>query len=106
MLSHADFIGSTKALLEYVVKDPGRTFIVATEEGILHAMRKQAPGKTLLQAPGQDDSCACNQCPHMRRNTLEKLYLCMRDERPELVLPEELRLQALRPIERMLQMSA
>jgi quinolinate synthase len=106
VLSHADFIGSTKALLEYVIRDPAQTFIVATEEGILHSMRKQAPGKTLLQAPGQDESCACNQCPHMRRNTLEKLYLCMRDETPELTLPEDLRLAALKPIERMLEMSA
>jgi quinolinate synthase len=105
VLRHADFIGSTKALIEQVAASDGRVFIVATEEGILHAMGKRAPGKLLLQAPGEDESCACNRCPHMRRNTMEKLYLCLRDQRPELDMPEELRLGALRPIERMLEMS-
>jgi quinolinate synthase len=105
ILHHAKFVGSTTALLKYAVSSPTQTLIVATEEGILHAMRRDAPHKTLIPAPPEDESCACNQCPHMRRNTLEKLYLCLRDLAPRLELDEELRLRAKKPIDRMMEMS-
>jgi quinolinate synthase len=105
VLRHAKFIGSTSALLEYVKKSPAPTFIVATEAGILHKMSQEAPGKHLIPAPPEDESCACNLCPHMRRNTLEKLYLCLRDLEPRIEIDETLRLRALAPIERMLELS-
>ncbi|MCC6671180.1 MAG: quinolinate synthase NadA [Planctomycetes bacterium] len=107
VLRHADFIGSTKRLLEYVVQDPCRTFIVGTEEGILHTMRKAAPGKELIEAPTENHGgCkACSECPHMKRNTLEKVYLCLRDLRPRIELDEGLRRRALVPLERMLALS-
>ncbi len=105
VLRHAKFIGSTTALLQYAVSSSAQTLIVATEEGILHAMRRDAPGKTLIPAPPEDESCACNQCPHMRRNTLEKVYLALRDLQPRLELDETLRLRAKKPIDRMLEMS-
>jgi quinolinate synthase len=105
VLRHAKFIGSTSALLDYVKKSPAPAFIVATEAGILHKMAKEAPGKRLIAAPPEDDSCACNMCPHMRRNTLEKLYLCLRDLKPRIEIDETLRLRALAPIERMLELS-
>jgi quinolinate synthase len=105
VLKHADYIGSTKGIIDRAVASPAQTLIIATEEGVFHQIRQRAPGKTLLQAPGMDESCACNQCPHMRRNTLEKLYLCLRDLRPELTLDEAVRVRALAPIERMLALS-
>jgi quinolinate synthase len=105
ILSHAKFIGSTSALIQYAKRSPARRFIVATEAGILHKMKMEAPDKELIPAPGQDESCACNVCPHMKRNTMEKLYLCLRDLKPRIELSEELRLRALRPIERMLALS-
>jgi quinolinate synthase len=105
VLRHAKFIGSTTALIKYAVSSPAQTLIVATEEGVLHAMKRDAPHKTFIPAPPEDESCACNQCPHMRRNTLEKLYLCLRDLQPRLEMDEELRLAAKRPIDRMLEMS-
>lgn len=101
VLQHADKIGSTKALLEHVAKSERRAFIVVTEPGIIHQMQKAAPGKEFIPAP-VDDGCSCNECPHMRLNTLEKLYLCLRDGRPELTLPEELRQRAERPLRQML----
>ncbi len=103
LLAHADFVGSTTALLRRVQESPARTFIVATEEGILHQMRKAAPGKTLLAAPGSE-GCACNVCPHMKRNTLEKLYLCLRDLSPRIELPEPVRLGAHAALERMFEL--
>jgi quinolinate synthase len=106
VLRLADHVGSTSSLLRRAVESPARHFIVATEPGIIHQMKKAAPGKEFIRAPGRgpEGSCeACGECPHMRRNTLEKLYLCMRDLRPEITLDEELRLRALRPIERMLE---
>jgi quinolinate synthase len=106
VLRHAKFVGSTTALLKYAVASPAKTFIVATEEGILHAMRRDAPDKTFIAAPPEDESCACNQCPHMRLNTMEKLYLCLRDLEPRIELDEALRLRAKQPIDRMLEMSA
>jgi quinolinate synthase len=105
ILRHAQFIGSTSALIAYAKKSPAKKFIVATEAGILHKMAQEAPGKELIPAPPEDESCACNMCPHMRRNTLEKLYLCLRDLQPQIHLDEPTRLRALQPIERMLELS-
>lgn len=104
VLEVADFVGSTSQLLNFVKTNHHTSFIVATETGILHQMQKEAPGKTLIPAP-PDNACACNDCPHMKLNTLEKLYLCMKYELPEITLNEELRLKALVPIERMMEIS-
>jgi quinolinate synthase len=106
ILRHADHIGSTSSLLRYVAETDNDAFIVATEAGILHKMSQAAPGKELIPAPPEDDTCACNVCPHMRLNTLEKLYLCLRDLGPEVDVPEPTRTAALKPIERMLELSA
>ena len=105
VLDLAHFIGSTSALLNYVEKDEATKFIVATEEGILHEMRKRAPHKTLIPALVFDDSCNCSECFFMKRNTMEKLYLCMKYELPEITMDEELRQKALVPIEKMLELS-
>ncbi|MBW8362641.1 MAG: quinolinate synthase NadA [Kaistella sp.] len=105
VLDLAHFIGSTSALLNYVEKDDCQKFIVATEEGILHEMRKRAPHKQLIPALVFDESCNCSECFYMKRNTMEKLYLCMKYELPEILIEEELRLRALKPIEAMLKMS-
>ena len=105
ILRHAVHVASTSGLIDYAKKSPKQTFIVATEEGILHRMQQAAPGKTLIPAPPEDETCACNKCPHMRRNTLEKLYLCLRDLAPQVDVPEATRLRALKPIQRMLEMS-
>jgi len=104
VLELADFIGSTTQLLKYTTESDIKQFIVATETGILHQMNKNNPEKTFIPAP-PDNNCACNDCPHMKRNTLEKIYLCMKYELPELVMEENLRIEALAPIEKMLQMS-
>jgi quinolinate synthase len=105
ILRHAQVVASTSGLLKHVATSPKRTFIVATEEGILHQMRRAAPGKELIPAP-PDESCACNTCPHMKLNTLEKLYLCLRDLAPEIQVKEEIRVRAKRAIDRMLEMTA
>ncbi|MBD0335587.1 MAG: quinolinate synthase NadA [Cyanobacteria bacterium Co-bin13] len=104
VLRQAHFIGSTTALLKYVQNSPRDQFIVVTEPGIIHQMQKQIPDKLFIPAP-PTHSCACNECPHMRLNTLEKLYLAMKHRQPEVTLPESIRLAALRPIQRMLEMS-
>jgi quinolinate synthase len=104
ILELADFIGSTTQLLKYTSDSSAKQFIVATETGILHQMNKNNPEKTFIPAP-PDNSCACNDCPHMKRNTLEKIYLCMKYELPELVMEENLRIAAFAPIEKMLEMS-
>lgn len=104
ILALADVIGSTSRLLQFAVSSPDETFIVATEPGIITQMEKQAPHKTYIPAP-PTSNCACNECPYMRLNTLEKLYLCLRDLKPELTMPEDLRVAAYRPIERMLELS-
>jgi quinolinate synthase len=104
VLRHADFVGSTTALLRYASESDGAAFIVATESGILHQMEKQNPDKTFIAAP-PDNGCSCNECPHMRLNTIEKLYLCLKHEQPEIRMDEALRKRALVPIERMLEMS-
>src|SRR5262245_39733570 len=106
ILRHANHIASTSGLIDYAKNSPKQTFIVATEAGILHRMQQAAPGKTLIAAPPEDESCSCNMCPYMRKNTLEKLYLCMRDLQPQVDVPEETRIKALKPIQRMLEMSA
>jgi len=105
VLRHAKYIGSTTGLIKYAVSSPTQTLIVATEEGVLHQMKRDAPGKTFIPAPPEDESCACNQCPHMRRNTMEKLYLCLRDLTPTIEMDEQLRLAAKKPIDKMLEMS-
>ncbi len=105
ILDMADYIGSTTGLLNYTIKNAAKEFIVATESGILHQMQKDNPTKTFIAAP-PNNSCACNDCPHMKRNTLEKLYLCMKNELPEIFVPEHIIAKAVKPIERMLEISA
>jgi quinolinate synthase len=105
VLDQANYIGSTTALLNYAVKSPKNEFIVATESGILHQMQKAAPEKTFIPAP-PNANCACNECPYMRRNTLEKIALCLEAMAPEIKLPENLRQKALVPIQRMLDLSS
>jgi len=105
ILDMADYIGSTTGLLKYTINDPATEFIVATESGILHQMQKSSPDKTFIPAP-PDNHCACNDCPHMKRNTLEKLYLCMEYELPEIILPEWVIEQGRASIDRMLEVSA
>ncbi|MEM6611709.1 MAG: quinolinate synthase NadA [Cyanobacteria bacterium P01_C01_bin.72] len=104
VLRHADFIGSTTSLLKYSQQSAPNKFIVATEPGIIHQMQKAAPSKQFIPAPGMEN-CACNECPYMRLNTLEKLYLAMKYKTPEITLPEDISAAALKPIERMLEMS-
>lgn len=105
VLRHADFIGSTTALLRRVETTTAKTVIVATEPGILHQMRRARPDLELLEAPGEDETCKCNLCPHMKRNTLEKLYLSLRDLTPRIEMAPELLDRARVPIERMLSLS-
>ncbi|MCO4294372.1 quinolinate synthase NadA [Solitalea sp. MAHUQ-68] len=105
VLKIADYIGSTTGLLKYAINSPKKEFIVATESGIIHQMQKAAPDKVFIPAP-PNNSCACNDCPHMKLNTLEKLYLCMKYELPEVTLPKTLIEKAVKPIERMLEISA
>ena len=105
VLAVADYIGSTTGLLKYSQESPGKEFIVATETGIIHQMQKASPDKTFIPAP-PNNSCACNDCPYMKLNTLEKLYLCMKYELPEILMDENLRVAAKKPIDRMLEISA
>jgi quinolinate synthase len=104
VLANADYVGSTTALLNYVLAHRARSFIVATESGILHAMRKAAPDKEFIAAP-PESNCACNDCPFMKRNTLEKVYQCLRDLEPRIEMPAALLERARRPIDRMLALS-
>lgn len=104
VLELADYIGSTTGLLNFTKKDPSKEFIVATESGIIYQMQKASPDKTFIPAP-PNNSCACNDCPHMKLNTLEKLYTCLRDEKPEIVMDSSLILKAEKPIRRMLEIS-
>ena len=106
VLQLADYIGSTTALLNYCQTSSAPEFIVATEPGIIHQMEKRVPHKRFIPAPPQNETCACNECPYMRLNTLEKLYLCMKNRSPSVDVPEPVRSQALRPIQRMLDMSS
>ncbi len=104
ILRHADYVGSTTGILNFATHQAASEFIVATESGILHQMVKACPEKSFIPAPGEG-GCSCSECPHMKLNTMEKLYLCMRDRRPEITLDEDLRQRALKPILRMLEMS-
>ncbi len=105
VLRLADYIGSTTALLNYTKRDVGKEYIVATEAGILHQMQLSSPEKSFIPAP-PTNNCACNDCPHMKLNTLEKLYLCMEYEQPELLMDPALMLAARKPMDRMLEISA
>jgi quinolinate synthase len=105
VLDQADLIASTTGIIDRAVTSEAKTLIIATEDGVFHQIAQRAPEKVLIQAPGIDESCACNQCPFMRLNTLEKLYLCLRDLKPTVDVPEDVRVKALVPIERMLSLS-
>jgi len=105
ILETADYIGSTTGILKYATKSDVKEFIVATEPGIIHQMQKDNPDKVFIPAP-PNNNCACNDCPHMKRNTLEKLYLCLKNERPEITVPADIIEKAVKPIERMLEISA
>ncbi|WP_316827520.1 quinolinate synthase NadA [Pedobacter miscanthi] len=105
VLKMADYIGSTTGLLKYTITNPATEFIVATESGIIHQMEKANPTKTFIPAP-PNNSCACNDCPYMKRNTLEKLYLCIKNGLPEVTVPQHIIEQAVKPIQRMLDISA
>lgn len=104
LLEAADFIGSTTALLNYTVNDDAQEYIVATETGILHQMHKSSPHKKFYVVPS-DETCSCNDCPFMKKNTMEKLYLCLQNERPEIILSQEVIEKARKPIDRMLEIS-
>jgi quinolinate synthase len=104
ILELADFVGSTTALLNYTIKDNSKRYIVATETGILFQMRKSSPEKDFIIVPS-DETCSCNDCPYMKLNTLQKLYLCLKNERPEIILTEETIEKARIPIEKMLDIS-
>lgn len=105
VLQVAHYIGSTANMLNYVMNDDCQEFIVATEEGILHEMRKRAPGKKLIPALTIDDKCNCSECHFMKLNTMQKVYLCMKYELPEILMDEDIRLKALKPINKMLELS-
>jgi len=105
ILAIADYVGSTTGILKYSQADSSREYIVATESGILHQMEKASPQKTFIPAP-PTNACACNDCPYMKLNTLEKLYLCLKYETPEITMEEDLRLAAKKPMDRMLEISA
>jgi len=105
ILDHADHVGSTRSILDFVIAAPEREFIIATERHIIHQMEKAAPEKTFLAAPGSDGSCNCADCPFMELNTLEKMYLAMVNGAPRVEISEDLRLRALKPLEKMLEMS-
>jgi quinolinate synthase len=104
VLTHADFVGSTTALLNFALKSDKREFIVVTEAGILHQMQKAAPNKVFIPSP-PNANCACNECPYMKRNTLDKVALALETLDPEIDVPEPIRSEALKPIERMLELS-
>lgn len=105
LLLLADFIGSTQALLNYTINSDKNTFLVATESGILHEMQKKSPAKEFIPVPPNDSTCACNECNFMRLNTLDKLYKCLLNESPEILVDEEVRIKAVKPILRMLELS-
>ncbi len=105
VLMLADFVGSTQALLNYATSSQDTEFLVATESGIIHQMQKQNPNKVFIPVPPVDSTCGCNDCKYMRLNSLEKLYLCLKTEQPEILVDESLRVKAVKPIERMLELS-
>lgn len=106
ILLHADHVGSTRGILDFVLKSDADEFIIATEKHIIHQMEKAAPNKTFIAAPGADGSCDCARCPFMALNTLEKIYLALVNEAPKIEVPEALRVAALKPLDRMLELSA
>ena len=106
LLEVADHVGSTSSILKFATTSNNKQFIVATEVGILHQMQKENPTKLFIPAPPEDSTCACNECFYMKMNTLEKLYLCLKLEKPEIFVDEETRIKAVKPIERMLEISA
>jgi quinolinate synthase len=105
ILDHADYVGSTRGILDYVLASDSDLFIIATEPHIIHQMEKAAPGKTFIGAPGADGNCNCNACPYMAMNTLEKLYLALRDLTPQIEVDEVTRVAAKRSLDRMLEMT-
>ena len=105
VLRLADYVGSTTALLKFTISDPTKKFIVMTEDGILHQMKKASPDKEFISGPPQDQSCSCNECPYMKKNNLEKVYLALRDLEPRIEMDPTLREQARVPIDRMLALS-
>ncbi|SFD05162.1 quinolinate synthase NadA [Spirosoma endophyticum] len=106
ILSEADYVGSTTALLKYVVDSPEQTFIVGTEAGILHKMKQAVPHKKIIPAPAsQNNTCACSECPYMKMNTMEKVYNAMLYEQPEIIVPEDIRVKAYESVARMLELS-
>ncbi|MBZ6377199.1 quinolinate synthase [Pacificimonas flava] len=106
ILDHADHVGSTSSILDYVLGLEAETIIVATEPHIIHQMEKAAPQKTFIGAPGADGNCNCNMCPFMAMNTLEKLYICLRDLEPRIEIPEDVRVGAKKSLDRMLEMAS
>ena len=105
ILQHADHVGSTSSILKFALESDADTLIIATEPGIIHQMEKASPHKTFIGAPGADGNCSCNTCPFMALNTMEKLYLCLKNEGPEVRLDEETRKAAEKPLRKMLEMS-
>lgn len=105
IVAHADHTGSTSSILKFALESEADTLIIATEPGIIHQMEKAAPHKTFIGAPGADGNCSCNTCPYMALNTMEKLYLCLRDLGPEVQLAEDTRIAAEKPLRKMLEMS-
>lgn len=106
ILDHADMVGSTSAILAFALASPAQTIIVATEPRIIHQMEKAAPHKQFIGAPGADGNCNCNMCPYMALNSIEKLYLALRDLTPQIDVPEDIRLAAKKPLDRMLEMAS
>ena len=105
LLEIADHVGSTSSILKFATNSDKKQFIVATEAGILHQMQKENPDKLFIPAPPEDATCACNECFYMKMNTLEKLYLCLKNEQPEIFVEEQVRVKAVKSIERMLEIS-
>lgn len=105
VLMLADYIGSTQALLNYATESNDTTFLIATESGIIHEMQKRNPNKTFIPIPPLDSTCGCNNCQYMRLNTLEKIYNCLKNESPEILVDEEIRVKAVKPILKMLEMT-
>ena len=106
ILETATYVGSTSGMINYVKENPTEKFIVATEAGILYKMQQEVPDTVLIPAPAKDDNtCACSECGYMKMNTVEKLYNCLLNETPEILVSEDIRLKALKPIERMLELS-
>ena len=105
LLEVADHVGSTSSIIKFATTSSNEQFIVATEAGILHQMRKNNPDKLFIPAPPEDSTCACNECFYMKMNTIEKLYLCLKNEKPEIFVDEAVRIKAVKSIERMLEIS-